>query len=97
MPPPPREPAFSARVDGMIHRAKAPPSQRGFVAARSQWKSYWHPDGPFRSFRPPGKLDTKPPDRVTREPRFCWSASFAVFGQAGNLLALTESEFRDLV
>ena len=82
-------------------RCRAAAREHCVGEARELWSLDYeetsYPDSPFRSFRQPGKLDTKPPDRVTREPRFCWSASFAVFGEAGNLLALTESEFRDLV
>jgi hypothetical protein len=35
-------------------------------------------------FRQPGKLDGERPDQVTRETRFCCSASFVARGEAGN-------------
>ena len=37
----------------------------------------------------PGKLDGEQPDQVTREPRFCCSASFVARGEAGNCSTVT--------
>ena len=56
----------------------------GLIAARGQWKSHRHPDGSFLSLRQLGKLDGERADQVTREPRFCCSASFVARGEAGN-------------
>jgi hypothetical protein len=68
----------------MIHKATVPPRQRGFIAARGEWKSHRHPDGSLLSLRQPGKVDSKRPDQLTRESRFCCSASFLARGEAGN-------------
>jgi hypothetical protein len=34
----------------MIHKAKVPPRQRGFIAARGEWKSHRHPMALFYRF-----------------------------------------------
>ena len=79
-------PADSAGVpfDRMIHRAKAPPSAMRFCCRARVVEEPSAPRWLF-SIAPTAKqADSERPDQVTREPRFCRSASFVARGEAGN-------------
>ena len=81
-------PAVSAAVpfDQIIHRAEPRylPRQSGFFCHARVVEEPSAPRWLFSIAPTARKLDGERPDQVTREPRFCGSASFVARGEAGN-------------